>query len=251
MQFLILDTETTGIEDGRLLQLAFKLFETDGDLKEVKQTYSGLFKPPVPIEIGAMATHHIDEDDVKDEKPFAGSHMQKRMNELCTSSFSVIHNAKFDVGVLNRENVEVKYPICTLKLAKYLFPDMESHALQYLRYALNLNSETLKACVAHDALGDVSVLEEVFKHIYGLMVAENDGDVKKAVTEMVMISSRPVLIKMCRFKKHKDKEWAQVAKDDRGYLEWLHGEESKKPVEEQDEDLVYTLNYYLNPPKSP
>jgi len=32
---------------------------------------------------------------------------------------------------------------------------------------------------------------------------------------------------------------------DRGYLDWLYNSESGKPEEEQNEDMIFTLKFYL------
>ena len=62
MNILFLDTETTGLENGRIVQLAYK---NRGD----KDTFVEYYKPPVPIEFGAMGTHHITEKMVANEPP--------------------------------------------------------------------------------------------------------------------------------------------------------------------------------------
>jgi hypothetical protein len=61
---------------------------------------------------------------------------------------------------------------------------------------------------------------------------------------MIEISSHPSLMNTFTFGKHVGKTVAEVAKIDRGYLQWMLEQKKSNPVE--DEDWIYTLEYYLN-----
>ena len=52
MHLILLDTETTDLQNARLIQLAYKNLGSGEVVNE-------FFKPPVPISYGAMATHHV------------------------------------------------------------------------------------------------------------------------------------------------------------------------------------------------
>ena len=110
--------------------------------------------------------------------------------------------------------------------------------MQYLRYLLGLEIEAS----AHDALGDVLVLEGVFEYLIGEMIKEKGGE-EAAITEMVEISSRPMLFTTIRFGKHKGKRIEDVVRADRGYIEWLLKEKRKEPQGEGD--WIFSLEYYL------
>lgn len=85
--YAILDTETTGLHNAQICQIA--ILHSDG------REFKSLIKPTVPIEPGAEAVHHITNDDVKDA-PTA----EIILSQIDTSKPLVIYNAKFDVGVL-------------------------------------------------------------------------------------------------------------------------------------------------------
>lgn len=222
---IFLDTETTGKgPEDRLLQLAYK-FPDERAGVEVK------FKPPLPISFEAMATHHITEKMVADATPFADSPVKGEMQAFLDNCIMVAHNAIFDKEMLEREGLTVPRYICTLKVVQALF-DEPSYKLQVLRYKYNLDIEA----TAHDALGDVLVLEKLFSGLvngfYGTPYF------KDPIAEMLEITQRPVLLRRIGFGKHKGTAFSDIPKD---YLAWL----AKQP--ENDPDLVYTLNYYLKP----
>lgn len=143
----------------------------------------------------------------------------------------VSHNAKFDVGMLNKEAIHPDKVICTLKLARYLDEEgvISKFNLQYLRYYLGLEVEA----VAHDAAGDVLVLEAVFKRIHSKMF-EKFGD--ETIDRMIEISSKPSLIRRMPFGKHQGLKMEEIPMD---YLHWLS-------TTDLDEDLEYTVNHFLN-----
>ena len=60
---------------------------------------------------------------------------------------------------------------------------------------------------------------------------------------MIEISSHPSLLRTFNFGKHLGKKIEDVAKVDRGYLEWLLAQ--KEASDQIDEDWIYTLKHYL------
>jgi exodeoxyribonuclease X len=227
--FIYLDTETTGSgPEDRLCQIAFKT--DDGT------TMAEMFNPNMLISVEAMSIHHITNEMVADLPPFKGSDAYRKLQIIFTDEAAVLvaHNAKFDVNMLNREDLFPKKTICTLKLSRYLDKEgmIPKYNLQYLRYYLKLNIEA----TAHTALGDVLVTEGLFQRIYAKFKGKTIGD--DPVAEMIKISDSPVLVPRMPFGKHKGLKMAEVPGD---YLEWLSGTDL-------DEDLAYTVRHYLGRP---
>jgi len=195
--FIFLDTETTGNgPEDRLCQIAFK--------PENGPAVSGLFNPGKPISIDAMVVHHITEKMVADKPPFKESDEYEKLQKLVSDINNVIvaHNAKFDMSMLEREGIFTQRTICTLKLARYLDKNgvIPKYNLQYLRYFLGLEIEAK----AHDALGDILVLEGLFNRLHAKF-QENDK-LMDPVQEMIRISNNPVLIPRMPYGKHKGAE---------------------------------------------
>lgn len=235
MEFLIFgDTETTGIEEeDRLVQLAF--IHDD-------RTVNELFSPDIPIKFEAMAVHHVTRKMVKGKPRFKGSYYcdyLKKANE--GGHVFVAHNAKFDLAMLAKEDVEFDSHIDTLKVVRYLDTEAKfaNYQLQYLRYLFGIEIEA----VAHDALGDVEVLRAVFLKLLERLMHVEGLDQEDAVERMIMISEEPTLIKKFAFGKHKGKLVEDVAINDIGYLKWLYRE--KLNEDQLDEDWIYTLEKYI------
>lgn len=230
---IFLDTEATGNEPSkdRLCQVCYK---TGSD---VKLAY---FKPPVPISVKAMSITHITNRMVEDKEPFQGSEFAKELQEKLREGVMVAHTAPFDIAMLKNEGIEIPRFIDTLRVIRHMDPDnkIPEHNLQYLRYFLDLEVSG----TAHDAEGDVMVLEAVFKRLFTKMRESKDSD-EAVIEEMVEISSHPTIFKNFIFGKYKGQSIAEVIKTDRSYLEWLWNQ--KQQSEEEEDDWGYTLRHYL------
>lgn len=154
MQYLFLDLETTGFSEPKIVSLAY-------NIRGESIVSHGFFKPEKEIEMSALMTHHITPKMLDKAPIFKDSADFVKIQELLHTHILVAHNASYDIGVLRNEGVEVKDFICTKNLAQKHIPLAPSHRLQYLRYYLDLDVEG----TAHDALGDMLVMRELFEHI--------------------------------------------------------------------------------------
>jgi DNA polymerase III epsilon subunit-like protein len=236
MDIIILDTETTGLdENSRLIQLAYKNLSSGEIINEY-------FKPPMPISYGAMATHHVTNEMVADKQSFSESKEKKQLAESLKNSILAAHNALFDINVLKNESITVEKYIDTLRVSKHLIIS-ERYDLQYLRYFLNLE---IKEATAHDALGDITILEKLFEHLKGLIKTKLSLATDSLIYEkMLELTNTPVLLNKISFGKYRGKTFEEINQIDSGYLEWLYNSESKKDQREQNEELIYTLKKHL------
>ena len=117
--------------------------------------------------------------------------------------------------------------------------------MQYLRYFLGIEVEGVNA---HDAWGDVVVLEQLFERLLAKLVKEK-GSEEAAFKEMLAISAKPSLVRTMRFGKYSGKKLADILVEDKGYLEWLLKQKKQNP--DGDEDIVYSLEEYLGIPHAP
>jgi exodeoxyribonuclease X len=228
MNIIFLDTETTGLENGRIVQLAYKKRGDDSMFIEY-------YKPPIPIEFGAMGVHHITEEMVIDKLSFSETETFKELPKILNNSILVAHNAKYDINILKNEGVETKRYICTYKVAYRLY-DFPDHKLQSLRYRWGVKIIEAKA---HDASGDVMVLEKVFEYMIKDYSFKNKISEEEAVEKFIEISSEPNLLRTINFGKSRGVSFDEIRDKDFSYLEWL----SKLP--DKDEDFVYTVNYHM------
>jgi exodeoxyribonuclease X len=230
LMYLFLDTETHHVVDPILIQLAYK----PSDRLEY---FSALYNTGgVPLDFGSMAVHHITESELADKPPFRDSSDASDLQKILRTYTLVAHNAAYDIDVLVRQGIEITSSICTLRLSRYLYPTIDQHKLQYLRYYLGI--EFSEKPQTHDALGDVLVLEQVFYKMHEALKAQNPLKNEEELKElMIEISSHPSVLYTCKFGKHKGTLWSEVPRD---YLEWV-----VYKSDFTDEDVLYTAKYYL------
>ena len=185
---IFFDTETTGnTEKDYLCQIAYK----SGD-----ESFVGFYKPPKKIPPEASAVHHITNKMLENEIAFKESEDQKKIKELFENENNIViaHNAQFDLMIIKKENIEPKNFICTLRLARYLDPEgkIGKYNLQYLRYLLELDVEA----TAHDALGDVLILEKLYERLRKKIIIQeklDENNEDEILNKMIEISSHPSL----------------------------------------------------------
>lgn len=230
---VFIDTETTGIDPlvDRLFQVCYK----SGDV--LKNEY---FKPEIPISVKAQSISHITNKMVEDKSEFTYSDFKKDLQKILSENILVAHSALFDIEMLEKEGVTIDRYICTLKVARFLDPEgaIPEYNLQYLRYYFGLEIDA----TAHDAKGDVLVLEAIFEKFYNQMLEEY-GDHKKVLEKMIEVTKLPSLFQVFPFGKYKGRRIDEAVVVDRAYIEWLL--EKKLQNEEFDEDWIFTLKHHL------
>lgn len=187
-------------------------------------SYDGLMDP------GARAAHHLGPEDCLGS-PRWGDVLDTH-KVLLAEAIAVAHNASFDSQWFPPE-LGMKW-ICTLKLARVLWPDEESHSLQRLRYSRHVNSHPPEYLSAHRALYDTIVLRDLFEQ----RIEPEFGYDREA---MITICSNPILLPKVTFGKHKGQKWDQVPTS---YLRWIREQDF-------DMDVKHTVNYHLEQRRIP
>lgn len=252
-KLLFLDTETTGLGDiDRLCQIAYKL--------QNSEMVTSMYKPPVEIGVEAMAVHKITDKMVRDLPPFENSPEHKYLVNTLKSKNTVLvaHNAPFDIKMIEREkDIKVHTFIDTIKVARYLLKDdskFKKFSLQNLRYQIGIELPDSKA---HDASGDVEVLEAVFNWLFELARKKADEKAEAAgkpkatkeqiINRMIDISMNPENPAMVKFTmgKYKDQLLSEVAKTDIGYFKWIVENTDLTKSDRHNPDFALAVKYYL------
>lgn len=258
---IFFDTETTGIlKDDKwnmtsswdLIQLGYRKIE-NWEITD-KNMY---FNTDTEIEIWAMAVHNTYKKLLVEKS--RGIYLEDDVREKITDEFLnntiVAHSIDFDLDVLDNSNITYWIDLIdTLKIAKILWSEWmlinnswkspEYVNLQYLRYFFELyeikDSEwNAENTTAHDAFWDVVVLENVFYKLFNIIKDKlniSDNEVIKVMKEMT--KKEFILIETMRIGKYRWKTFEQVAKMDRGYLEWIVGADFTP-------DIKYTCQVWL------
>lgn len=142
----IIDTETAGLQGG-VCDLA--IVQVDNNLN-VRWEWESLIDPEVPISPQASGIHHITDEMVVDSPTLAEAMELTSYPFQADDLLLAGHNVAFDCRMLSSVLPPVYDKLCTLKLARILWPDAPDHKLQTLRYQFKLDAGT-----AHRAMGDV------------------------------------------------------------------------------------------------
>lgn len=161
-ELAVIDFETTGTTAGydRPTELAIAILRGS----EVVDTFSQLMNPGMPIPLNVQALTGITNAMVA-RAPSVARVMREAALFVGPRPL-VAHNAAFDSRFwsveLGQLGIAQDNPfLCTLRLARRVYPHLSSHALQALRTALNLGSHGR----AHRAQADVEVTVALLQRI--------------------------------------------------------------------------------------
>lgn len=157
MPAIIFDTELNKL-DGEIISSAF--LQVSIDLNGVLHTTDKVqpevyYKPSEPIQYGAMAVHHILDEDLADCIPSSSF----RLPRIHGSDVEYIigHQVDSDIKAVERTGqIVVAKRICTLAMARYLWPEADSHNLAALTYLVAKDKAKARQLLrhAHSAMAD-------------------------------------------------------------------------------------------------
>lgn len=205
LRAFVSDTETTGpTANDRPCEVAW--FEIDESLNIIDERHSRI-DPERPIPAGASGIHGITDEDVANAPT-----MKQYFSEVLGPSFFapddevliIAHNAGFDRRML-QGYMPITEELCTLRLARRVWPQAENHKLATLMYLLNLPRGK-----SHSAHGDVATC-------YALLcqIVQMSG---KSLQELINESAEPIYVHKMPFGKDRDKPLAALEPD---YVSWL------------------------------
>ena len=170
-KYIVLDTETTGLEvkqGHRVIEIGAVLLN---DRKKSEEHFHSYLNPSRLIDEEASKVHGITNEDLEDKPSF--DEIAEEFINFIEGSTLVIHNAPFDVGFLNNELqlASTSYPkiedICevedSLTIARDKFPS-QRNSLDALatRYDISGYDRTF-----HGALLDANILADVYMQLTG------------------------------------------------------------------------------------
>lgn len=236
MKTIILDTETTGVEEeDRICQLSYVVLDKLGNIEEVHNEFC---MPPVPIKFDAMAVHHITPEMLEGKPDCISSSAFQRLNELNSpENLMVIQNAQFDLDMLAKEGFySTMRLVDTYRIMRYHYPLSASNGLQYKRYELGLYKKEQEIIdqlgveiKAHDALGDVIVLHNLYAHLQDQLSTQT----------MIEKCSAPILLEYMPFGKHRGKPIEEIALNQRNDIDYM------LKNFDLDEDVKHSLEHYI------
>ncbi len=235
MNFLVIDTETTDKEPEKALvvEIAAVLCNEEGHIEDVHQSLVRLPEGArIPPE--AKAIHHI-EDSFLAHAPDFDEAMAELQTFMPEDAMLVAHNALYDKTVLGLERL---HWLCTYKMARTLFPQLDSFSNQYLRYKLESKPDAsrLGASHAHRALYDAICTASLLPFLVKPLL-EKGYD----TAGMVDLCLRPVQLYKMPFGKYRGKTFEQIP---RSYFTWMLNQHFGGGDFKLDEDLLFTVQQY-------
>lgn len=212
----VFDTETTGIVEPQIIQAASVAIDLDGrdQLGAVAHSYM----PSKPIELGAMATHKITPESLGGCPP----HTDFRFDEYVPGDYMIGHNVDFDWKAAGSPMV---HRICTLAIARTLWPQLDSHRQEALAYFAWGNAATARLQNAHSALADVGVLCDLWRDLFLPMIRKAlPGEL--AWDRIWMFSEDCRIPRIMTFGKHKG---LPIGKVPLSYIKWYTGTPDQDP----------------------
>lgn len=225
-RIIAIDTETASIT-GPVCELA--IIDLDENL-DILGSMRTLIDPQVPIAPAAQVVHKITDQMVTDS-PTMSELIERDGNPFHTDEGTelvvIAHNAQFDCRMLADVLPEKYTRICTLKMARKIWPDIEkaggNHKLEVLALMFGLDSGN-----SHSALDDTMTVVRLLRHMAKITKASSFG-------ELISLGRRELTgeDKLNFGAKHRDDKIKDVPKS---YISWMF-----KNVTDMDPDLRICL----------
>lgn len=192
MEFAIVDIETTGGFGARNKITEVAIIIHDGK-RELKR-YSTLINPDTFIPQQITALTGITNAMVLDAPPF--HEVAKDIWEWTEGRVFVAHNVSFDYNVIRNEFKELgakfsRKKLCTVRLARKVFPGKPSYSLGNLTESLNIPMK-----VRHRAMADTEATAILFK-----MIVKENG-LEELNKELIALNKETILPSKLSVKKY-------------------------------------------------
>jgi exodeoxyribonuclease X len=215
MNAFIFDSETTGLNEPQLVEAAWlQLIAIPG--LPVGCEFLQRYMPEKRIELGALATSHILDEDL------VGCPAHTEFGLPAEVEYLIGHNVDYDWGVIGRPEVK---RICTAALSRTLWPEADIHtqsAMIYLHYRSEAQGLLRNA---HAALDDVKNCRLLLLKIMDAL-SERLGRPVADWEELWTISEDARIPKVIRFGKHAGSKIEDIPRD---YKRWLLGQADIDP----------------------
>lgn len=218
MQAIILDTETHTL-NGQPIEIAYAPIQIhDGKLTlDKSQIFDQLYRVDEPISYAAMAVHHILESELVDQPHYTSFSLPQ------DTTYIIGHNIDYDIRALEKCGIDISKikAICTLALARLVWPDAEAHNISALIYMITKGSAKARDMIkkAHRADMDIILTANILIHeIHHLKI--------QTIEELYTASEDARIPRTINFGKHRGTAIADLPAD---YMQWLLRQEDLDP----------------------
>jgi exodeoxyribonuclease X len=207
---IIFDTESTGLVDPELIEAAWIGLYSPGNLNPYAK-FNRRYKPSKPIELGALCTHNIYDEELDGCDPSSSF-------KLPEAGYVIGHNIDYDFNVIG--NPEGYKRICTQALSRSLWPDIDSHKQSAMIYHLERATARERLRNAHCAMDDVLNCHLLLGHIIAKLGTITDWEALWVASEKARIPT------VMPFGKHRGEPIRTLPRD---YVSWLRRQPDMDP----------------------
>jgi exodeoxyribonuclease X len=223
-QLAVLDCETTGVDaDDTVIEVAVVRLDDGAE-------FSSLINPGRPIPPAASAVHHLTDAHVVGAPHLAD--IEDELRQFIGQRTLAAHNASFDSRMLAALGGQPW--LCTMRLAKHLWPEAPGFSNQVLRYWLGLEVD-VGDLATHRALADAQVTAALLRT---QLAACRERWGTDAEADLIAKANSPARVTHLYFgKEHWGKRFEDVPS---GYLRWM-----VEKADRVDPDIRYTAQCHL------
>ncbi|HEX5381056.1 MAG TPA: DUF3820 family protein [Acinetobacter sp.] len=218
MHAIILDTETHTL-NGQPIEIAYAPIEVEnGKLTlDKSKLFDQLYSVDEPISFAAMAVHHILESDLIDQPHYSSFILPT------DTQYIIGHNVDYDIHAIEKCGVDTSSikAICTLALARRVWPDAEAHNISALIYMISKGSEKAREMIkkAHRADMDIILTANILMHIVHQLNINS-------IEELYAASEDARIPRSINFGKHRGTNIVDLPAD---YIQWLLRQDELDP----------------------
>lgn len=233
MQAIILDTETHTL-NGLPIEIAYAPIQiNDGKLSlDREQMFDQIYSiGDEKISYAAMAVHHILESDLIDQPDYSSFSLPTE------TTYIIGHNIDYDIRAIQQCGVDTAHikAICTLALARLVWPDAEAHNISALIYMISKGSSKAREMLkgAHRADADIILTANILMHIIHKLNIQS-------IEELFEVSEDARIPRSINFGKHRGTKIIDLPSD---YVSWLMRQEDLDPYLRKalEKTLIETL----------
>lgn len=219
MQAIILDTETHTL-NGLPIEIAYAPIQIEAGKLSLnrEQMFDQLYSiGDEKLSFAAMAVHHILESDLVGQPDYSTFTLPQ------DTTYIIGHNIDYDIRAIQTCGVNTSHikAICTLAMARVVWPNAEAHNISALIYMISNGSEKAREMLkgAHRADADIILTANILMHIiYKLNV--------QSIEELFKLSEDARIPRTINFGKHKGTAIEDLPSD---YVSWLLRQDELDP----------------------
>ena len=206
---IIFDTEATDINQPVIVEAAWVALNNVSPF-QLGDTFHQRYNPGKPISLGALATHHILDEELIDCPPASSFQLPHDLEYL------IGHNIDFDWQAIGQPDVK---RICTLALSRKAWPELDAHNQSALLYYLERSNARERLRNAHSADADVQICATILLHICSALSITS-------IEALWMASESARLPRHMPLGQHKGVALTEVPGD---YVRWLLDQQNIDP----------------------